>query len=413
MTTPVISVRGIGKHYQIRRTESGRFGTDLADDLRNALRSFSKFRIPRATYDTFHALEDVSFDAFAGEAVGLLGRNGAGKSTLLKTLARVIRPSKGEASLFGRVGSLLEVGTGFHPDLTGQENVYLAGAILGLSRREVRQRFEQIVEFAEVGAFLDTPVKRYSSGMYTRLAYAVAAHLEADILLVDEVLAVGDAAFQKKCLGQMNEATRQGRTVVFVSHNLAQVRAFCTRGIVLEKGRVVFDGSIGDALNHYSGSGEERPAQVEWTNPLRDGFRFLRCWARQDGEHVGAIFDPRDPLKIGVEFEVSEGCAGLRVGLLLSTLDGLAVTGGNHPISTESECPAPGIHRLEVEIPAHLLNWGDYVVHFGADVFPWSRSLAVTPSDLGFRLEDVSGRDSGVRPPLPGILRPELRWTLA
>jgi lipopolysaccharide transport system ATP-binding protein len=353
----------------------------------------------------------VSFDVHPGEALGLLGPNGAGKSTLLKMLARVIRPTRGEASLRGRVGSLLEVGTGFHPDLTGRENVYLAGAILGLSRREVRARFDQIVDFAEIDAFLDTPVKRYSSGMYTRLAYSVAAHLDADILLVDEVLAVGDAAFQKKCLGQMNDATRQGRTVVFVSHNLAQVRAFCSRGIVLDHGSLVYDGPIQDALNHYSGAGVERDPQVSWNSPVVDGFRFLRCWVSQECAPSGAIFDPRDPLALSVEYEVAAPCNGLRIGFQLSTLDGAVVTGANHQVSSEIESPEPGIHVLEMEIPGNILNWGDYTVFFGADVFPWSRSLAATPSDLVFRIEDVSGREDGPRPALPGMIRPLIRWT--
>lgn len=410
MSDSVISVHGLSKHYRIRRTASGRYGSDLADDLRTGFGNLLRGRFPRARYDDFLALEDVSFEVRPGEAVGLLGRNGAGKSTLLKTLARIIRPTKGEAFLRGRVGSLLEVGTGFHPDLTGQENIFLAGAILGLTRREVRERFEQIVEFAEIGAFLDTPVKRYSSGMYTRLAYSVAAHLEADILLVDEVLAVGDAAFQKKCLGQMNEATRLGRTIVFVSHNLAQVRAFCKRGIVLEKGRLVYDGSIADALGHYAGGNEDRVPRVVWDNEFRDGFRFRSCWARQEDGQDEAIFDPRDPLRIGVEFEVEGGCTGLRVGFALGTMDGTLVFGDNHQITSETDRTSPGLHRLEVEIPANLLNWGDYVVHFGADLFPWTRSLALTPPDLAFRIEDVSGRDSGKRLPLPGILRPELSW---
>lgn len=200
---------------------------------------------------THVALDDVSFEISAGETVGLIGHNGAGKSTLLKILSRITDPTSGEAYLRGRVGSLLEVGTGFHPDLTGRENVYMSGVLLGMRKHEIRKRFDEIVEFAGVEPFIDTPVKRYSSGMFVRLAFSVAAHLDTEILLVDEVLAVGDAEFQRKCLGKMDDVARSGRTIVFVSHNLASIRALCSRGIVLRKGRVVFDGPADGAVAAY------------------------------------------------------------------------------------------------------------------------------------------------------------------
>ncbi len=200
---------------------------------------------------TIWALRDVTFEIGHGEAVGLIGRNGAGKSTLLKILSRITAPTSGRIGIFGRVGSLLEVGTGFHPELTGRENVFLNGAILGMRRHEIRQRFDEIVAFAEIEKFIDTPVKRYSSGMYMRLAFAVAAHLEPEILIVDEVLAVGDAAFQRKCLGKMNAVAHEGRTVLFVSHNLAAVENLCQRGIVLDRGQVIYIGSQTDAISEY------------------------------------------------------------------------------------------------------------------------------------------------------------------
>jgi lipopolysaccharide transport system ATP-binding protein len=208
--------------------------------------------------DVLWALRDVSFKVRPGEAVGIIGRNGAGKSTLLKVLSRVTEPTSGRAELRGRLGSLLEVGTGFHPELTGRENVFLSGAILGMTRREIVRKFDEIVAFAEVEPFLETPVKRYSSGMYVRLAFAVAAHLEPEILVVDEVLAVGDAAFQQKCIGRMQEAGREGRTILFVSHNLAALRSLCRRGIVLDCGRLVCDGPAAEALAHYLQSNEAR-----------------------------------------------------------------------------------------------------------------------------------------------------------
>ena len=194
---------------------------------------------------------DVSFDVEAGEVVGIIGRNGAGKSTVLKILSRVTAPTSGLVRMRGRVGSLLEVGTGFHPELTGRENIYLNGSILGMRRRDITARLDEIVEFAEIEAFVDTPVKRYSSGMYVRLAFAVAAHLQPEILIVDEVLAVGDIAFQQKCLGKMKDVAEQGRTVLFVSHNMASVRSLCTRGILLTQGRVELDGGVDEAIRAY------------------------------------------------------------------------------------------------------------------------------------------------------------------
>ncbi|MDP9101175.1 MAG: ABC transporter ATP-binding protein [Actinomycetota bacterium] len=247
-----IRVSGLSKSYRLRHSP------DRADTLVG--QAVQKLRHPlasRSTRDDFLALDDVSFDIRPGDVLGIVGRNGAGKSTLLKVLTRITYPSSGRVDIWGRVGSLLEVGTGFHPDLTGRENIYLNGSTLGMTSREVRARFEEIVDFAGVEQFLDTPVKRYSSGMYVRLAFAVAAHLEADILLVDEVLAVGDAEFQERCLGKMRDVAGTGRTVILVSHQLQSVRALCTRGIVLQKGQVTFDGGSEAAVRAHLASYEE------------------------------------------------------------------------------------------------------------------------------------------------------------
>jgi lipopolysaccharide transport system ATP-binding protein len=258
MSEIAIRVENIGKAYTIgledKKSETlfGAIKKSIAAPIRNFrnLKNLSDFS-DTTRKDLFYALKDISFDVMKGEAVAIIGHNGAGKSTLLKIISRITDPTAGKIEIFGRVSSLLEVGTGFHPDLTGRENVYLNGAILGMRKNEIDRKFDEIVDFAGVEKFIDTPVKRYSSGMRVRLAFSVAAHLEAEMLLIDEVLAVGDTAFQKKCLGKMNEVTSQGRTVLFVSHNMGAVKELCTRGIVLANGRVTFDGNINDSIVYY------------------------------------------------------------------------------------------------------------------------------------------------------------------
>jgi lipopolysaccharide transport system ATP-binding protein len=249
MGTVAIDTHELGKRYTLGLSSRG-YGT-----LREAIVELARRPLRRGgngpTGDDLWALKDVSVSIESGEVVGLIGHNGAGKSTLLKVLSRITEPSTGYADITGRVGSLLEVGTGFHPELTGRENIFLNGSVLGMRKNEIRARFDEIVEFAEIERFLDTPVKRYSSGMSVRLAFAVAAHLEPEILLVDEVLAVGDASFQRKSLGKMNEVAREGRTVVFVSHNLAIIQALCSRGILLERGRAIADAPVDDAIDAY------------------------------------------------------------------------------------------------------------------------------------------------------------------
>jgi lipopolysaccharide transport system ATP-binding protein len=278
---PIIRVENLGKQYRLGARRAAQ--ATLREALTGAVRAPFKFfgrGVVASRDETLWALRDVSFEVRPGETVGVIGRNGAGKSTLLKILSRITEPTRGRAELYGRASSLLEVGTGFHPELTGRENVFLNGAILGMSRVDIRLRFDRIVAFAEVERFLDTPVKHYSSGMHMRLAFAVAAHLEPEILIVDEVLAVGDAQFQKKCLGKMGSVAREGRTVLFVSHNMAAVSHLCRRGLVLEQGRVVYAGTQDEAVARYlascrresgslrgrtdrAGSGEMRVVAVE------------------------------------------------------------------------------------------------------------------------------------------------------
>jgi lipopolysaccharide transport system ATP-binding protein len=275
MSDTVIRVENLGKKYIIGHQKSERY-TALRDVMANGAKSFGRKllkplgkSISDPADEEFWALKDVSFEIKQGDRVGIIGRNGAGKSTLLKILSRITEPTKGSIRIKGRVASLLEVGTGFHPELTGRENIFLNGAILGMSKLEIKRKFDEIVAFAEVEKFLDTPVKRYSSGMYVRLAFAVAAHLEPEILIVDEVLAVGDAQFQKKCLGKMKEVSGEGRTVLFVSHNMTAIRTLCSKAVLLHRGTIIDSGSINQCIETYEAQNLHSLGSV-WINPSDD-----------------------------------------------------------------------------------------------------------------------------------------------
>ena len=273
----VIKVENVSKKYLLNHIHQKNDYLTLRDSLSNIFKSSKK----ESYGEDFFALQDLNFDIKKGDRVGIIGRNGAGKSTLLKILSRITEPSSGRISIKGSVASLLEVGTGFHPELTGRENIFLNGAILGMSRHEIRAKFDKIVSFAEVEKFLDTPVKKYSSGMYVRLAFSVAAHLEPEILIVDEVLAVGDSEFQKRCLGKMNEVSQEdGRTILFVSHNISAIKALCTKGILLNKGQKVFEGATTDAINAYydikGNNGTQWVSDGEKTYNLRNDFLELK-----------------------------------------------------------------------------------------------------------------------------------------
>jgi len=267
----IIKVENLSKKYVLSHQQGERY-VALRDVMANRMRAIFGSRKDKSFHATedFWALNDLSFEINSGERVGIIGRNGAGKSTLLKILSRITEPTKGRVTLEGRVGSLLEVGTGFHPELTGRENIFLNGSILGMGRREIEAKFDEIVAFAEVERFLDTPVKRYSSGMYVRLAFAVAAHLEPEILIVDEVLAVGDAAFQKKCLGKMEEVSGHGRTILFVSHNMQAIQKLCTKGMLLEKGSLKLAGNIDKVVEGYLGSNQYSQSVFDFEAPAND-----------------------------------------------------------------------------------------------------------------------------------------------
>lgn len=417
MSKPVISAENLGKKYVIGQSKAERYST-LRDVLAGGVRSFArKIKSPRAARlnvaeQDFWALTDVSFKVERGDRLGIIGHNGAGKSTLLKILSRITEPTSGSIRIKGRVASLLEVGTGFHPELTGRENIYLNGAILGMSRQEVKRKFDEIVDFSEVERFLETPVKRYSSGMYVRLAFAVAAHLEPEILIVDEVLAVGDAKFQRKCLGKMNEVGREGRTVLFVSHNMAAIRTLCSRAILMKNGRVEKDEEIETAIGSYLSEGNTSEASIVWdeqTAPQSPEIRFVRAYIlNEDGEN-SSLIDCRKEFSIVVEYKILKSLRDLRIGFFMQNIEGIAVCGSNDPAAWRQSTREPNLYVSKCVFPGYILNAGRYSVFFGADVPPYEKPLATTPFCLSFDIEDTEGHGA-LNEKLPGLVRPKLVW---
>ena len=347
----VVSVRGLSKSYTI--AHRGEQHITLAETM------LAKLRRPFAPSrsETFWALEDVNFDVNRGDVLGIIGRNGAGKSTLLKILSRITEPTTGQIDLYGRVGSLLEVGTGFHPELTGRENVYLNGHILGMRKAEIDARFDAIVDFSGVEKFLDTPVKRFSSGMSVRLAFAVAAHLDPEILIVDEVLAVGDLQFQKRCLGKLDEVSKQGRTVIFVSHDMRTLRNLCHTGIYLKRGRVAAEGPMEDVIRAYTSEQEHDSALL----PITSGpVTIDRFDISQSGERR-AVLDGADSFEVSVAFKLTEDVNLFRLGIYLKTALGDTIT---RSFSTdwkpELEDLSAGHYRAVLNVPGCLLMPGVY-----------------------------------------------------
>ncbi len=332
MSDIAIRVEGLGKQFRIgaRQEQYKTFREAVTNTFlspaRRASRLLSrKTAVAREHAEMVWALRDISFEVKCGDVVGIIGRNGAGKSTLLKILSRITEPTTGYAAIRGRVGALLEVGTGFHAELTGRENTYLNGAILGMSRQEIDRKFDEIVQFAEVERFIDTPVKHYSSGMYLRLAFAVAAHLEPEIMVVDEVLAVGDAAFQKKSLGKMADVAQAGRTVLFVSHNMGAVSTLCTRGILLEQGRVALQGTAQEAVSRYlSNVIEHTSSENIREEDLSKAIQIRRVAVKDESGATAAIFDVFDPIYLEIEYDVRQDLKGSNLSLLLLR-DGLDV----------------------------------------------------------------------------------------
>jgi lipopolysaccharide transport system ATP-binding protein len=421
MSEPVaVRIEGVGKRYKIGALHPGYatlrelVGDALAAPFRRLRGDDSRRR------ETIWALRDVDMEVRRGDLVGIIGHNGAGKSTLLKILSRITRPSAGEVEIRGRVGSLLEVGTGFHPDLTGRENIYLNGAILGMRRVEIRKKFDEIVAFSELEKFVETPVKFYSSGMYVRLAFSVAAHLEPEILIMDEVLAVGDAAFQQKCLDKMRDIRLQGRTIFFVSHDLAAVTRLCKRVVLLEGGRVTAEGQPQEVVNRYLNSNWKAGAERAWDEgedaPGDRVVRLRRVRVCDERGETASAFDVRRPVHVEVTYDVLEEGHALVPVLELFNEEGVEVF-TTHDAGGEwrRRARARGRYRSAVRVPGNLLAEGSLIAHVSLmSHFPSTILHAREANAVAFQMVDEQGGPSARGDyvgPMPGVVRPLLEWT--
>jgi lipopolysaccharide transport system ATP-binding protein len=415
LTQVAISTEGISKEYRLG-VRHARYRT-LSETISSylGLRPRNHARVPADVAKTgasIWALKGVSFEVPSGQVVGVVGRNGAGKSTLLKVLSRITEPTSGRARVWGRVGSLLEVATGFHPELTGRENIFLNGAILGMRRAEIDRKFDEIVAFAEIERFLDTPVKFYSSGMYVRLAFAVAAHMEPEILLVDEVLAVGDLAFQKKCLGKMGNVAESGRTVLFVSHNMGAVTRLCSRALWIDSGHIVADGAASQVVAQYQA--HYLTLNAQWSRPKppnpEQPFAFLSAALHAGGGRPSALFNADEPIEVEIRYAVLGALSGCQVGTRLHNADGLPVfttidtDGAGAAASTIRE---PGCYTTRFAIPGHLLTPGTYSFLLSAHAIN-QRSYDLIEQAVTF---EVSGVESLVsQDGRLGVVAPLLSW---
>jgi lipopolysaccharide transport system ATP-binding protein len=423
MSDIAIKVENLGKSYKIghKSVKNDRYTAlrdVIANNAKNIVRKTRDMMHGRAIVqgdevEEFWALKDINFEIKQGERVGILGRNGAGKSTLLKILSRITEPTTGRIRINGRVASLLEVGTGFHPELTGRENIFLNGAILGMSRQEILRKFDEIVDFAEVEKFLDTPVKRYSSGMYVRLAFAVAAHLEPEILIVDEVLAVGDVQFQKKCLGKMEEVGAEGRTVIFVSHNMGTIRNLCSRAVMLSNGKFLLDGDVSSVVDTYLSYGrEENTSEVIWDKgkgPSCEEIELRSIRALDLEGRPLAFFNATKPIDIEIGYTIKKPLRGMRIVMTLLTNQGeIAFSSTNHAVISDMEC-LPGSYQVTCRIPGDLLNAITYSlrIHIGQ---PGVKVLIPAKEYLNINVEGVGGHGSNFTETWPGVLAPKIEW---
>jgi lipopolysaccharide transport system ATP-binding protein len=429
MGSPIISVEGLSKCYRIGAREEGykTFRETVVDSLKAPVRNFRRLRKltqfkgnetnesgQSLSSDLIWALREVSFEVAEGEVLGVIGRNGAGKSTLLKILSRITEPTAGDVKLYGRVSSLLEVGTGFHPELTGRENIFLNGAIMGMRKVEIANKFDEIVSFAEIDKFIDTPVKRYSSGMYVRLAFAVAAHLEPEILIIDEVLAVGDAQFQKKCLGKMQEVGKEGRTVLFVSHNMQAIQALCEKVVLLNEGKVARQGNTELVVYEYltskqflPGDGLETLDKI-WDSPNEapgnENVKISRVRIIPDLDAFEGLITIKVPLRIEFYYSLSVPIESYVFAMHFRNISGelIFISGSTH------ENVKPGKYKSIGHIPGEFLNSGIYSIelYFVKNI---SNVLFNIADLMVFEVHDVE-RESGWLGEFPGAVRPKLQW---
>jgi len=419
MPPTAVHIKNVSKRYRIGGVHPGymTFREMLGDAISAP---FRRLRGVNGDYQMIWALREVNLEIRQGELIGIIGHNGAGKSTLLKILSRITKPTKGRVEILGRVGSLLEVGTGFHPDLTGRENVYLSGAILGMRRVEIERKFDQIVAFAEMEKFIETAVKFYSSGMYVRLAFSVAAHLEPEILIMDEVLAVGDAAFQQKCLDKMHEIRREGRTILFVSHNMQAITRLCKRAILLEAGQVVADGEPHAVVNRYLSSNWKAGAEREWPEaaeaPGDAIVRLRRVGIHDEHGKLTTVLDIHRPFRIEVTYDVDEA------GHLLLPVVELCNEEGTEVFSTHDTSEvwrrqerSAGRYTSAVIVPGNLLAEGTLIAHISVmSHYPTTILHIRETNAVAFQVVDSdegkSARGDYVGP-MPGVVRPLLKWT--
>ncbi len=430
MSEVVIKVENISKQYRLGLVGTGTFYHDLNRWWHSVRGNEDPYlqigdtndRLAKGESDYIWSLKDINFEVKRGEVLGIIGKNGAGKSTLLKILSRVTQPTTGTIYAKGRISSLLEVGTGFHPELSGRENIFLNGAILGMTKTEIKSKFDEIVDFSGIGRYIDTPVKRYSSGMYVRLAFAVAAHLEPEILIVDEVLAVGDAEFQKKCLGKMKDVSGEGKTVLFVSHNLGAVKNLCTRGILLNNGKIALDSSVENIIDAYSGLDVENFAERTWNNSEEapafpdkvvrlQSIRVLN----QDGL-VKTVFDVKEPISVQVGYWVMEEKYSLDVHLYFRDNVGqtIFVAMSNRGSVQKGMKQPVGLYSATCTIPANFFNegiiWVEYLIclnpHIGLNVCVDNAVCFDVIDDKNSN----GARGNWNLPWPPAVVRPNLSW---
>lgn len=412
-----LKAENISKQYRLGQVGTGTLSHDLNrfwHKVRGKEDPYLKIgeandRTTKATSEYVWSLRDINFEIQQGDAVGIIGRNGAGKSTLLKLLSKVTKPTTGQIYTNGRIASLLEVGTGFHPEMTGRENVFLNGAILGMTRKEIKRKFDEIVDFSGVERYIDTPVKRYSSGMYVRLAFAVAAHLESEILIVDEVLAVGDADFQKKCLGKMGDVTKgEGRTILFVSHNMAAIKELCSHGILMQQGQIIYHGDILDTVIKYQNTYSSTKNYI-WeenkTNVIgNDTIQILKFEAKPLN---GNILTISSGVKISISFKNTIVNENIDLSYILKNADDVEIFAAGVVITSNKDSEEK-TYNIDFEIPENLLNEGNYYFKliFGKN----GKDLLFHFNDFGFEIEAEAM--NGIFQKNPGIIRPQLTYKI-